>query len=124
MVQLSETHRDIYAEFMQGNFVFQKSLHKFSLIAKDQSHEQSHKTLQAHGGADELYENSDALTLFMLTGQAYCRCIKEFENVLDSLSHSIAHHEEAPLLQVKYHKDVLSLIDCVNKLGNQFLTTG
>ena len=39
VVQLPETHPDIYAEFMQGNFVVQKSLHKCSLIAKDHSHE-------------------------------------------------------------------------------------
>ena len=50
MVQLPETHRDIYDEFLKGNFVVQKSLLKFSLIAKDQSHEQSSKSLQAHGG--------------------------------------------------------------------------
>ena len=41
MVQLSEKHPDIHADFLKGNFVFQRSSHKFSLIGKDQSHELS-----------------------------------------------------------------------------------
>ena len=51
MVELPENHPEVYAEFMKGNFVVQKSAKKFSLIAKDQGHEQSNKSLQAHGGA-------------------------------------------------------------------------
>ena len=68
MVQLPQTHPELYAEFIKGNFVVQKSPHKFSLMGKDQSHEQSNKNLQAHGGAVGLYENPEALTLFMIAG--------------------------------------------------------
>ena len=57
MVELPENHPEVYAEFMKGNFVVQKSAKKFSLIAKDQAHEQSNKSLQAHGGAVGFYEN-------------------------------------------------------------------
>ena len=83
MVQLSETHPDIHAKFLKGNFVVQKSPHKFSLIGKDQSHEQSNKRLQSHGGAVGLYENPEALPLFMLAGPDCSRCVEEFEVVLD-----------------------------------------
>lgn len=120
MVQLSEKHPDIHAEFMKGNFVIQKSPHKFSLIGKDQSHEQSNKSLQAHGGAVGLYENPEALTLFMLAGPDCSRCVEEFESVLQSRSPSTAHHEEARSLQVKYRKDVLSFVEIVEQLGNPF----
>jgi hypothetical protein len=51
MVELPENHPEVYAEFIKGNFVAQKSGKKFSLIAKDQAHEHSNKSLQAHGGA-------------------------------------------------------------------------
>ena len=77
MVQLSEKHPDMYAEFLKGNFVVQKSLHKFSLIGKDQSHEQSNKSLHAHGGAVGLYDNPEALTLFMLTDKMFCPLISD-----------------------------------------------
>jgi hypothetical protein len=62
MVQLSKRHPQVYSEFLMGNFVVQRSLHKFSLIGKDQSHEQSNKSLQAHGGAVGLYESPEALS--------------------------------------------------------------
>lgn len=57
MVQLPDINPDVHAEFLKGNFVVQKSPHKCSLMGKDQSHEQSNKNLQAHGGAAGLYEN-------------------------------------------------------------------
>jgi len=79
MVQLSQKHSQLHAEFFKGNFVVQRSAHKFSLIGKDQSHEQSNKNLQAHGGAVGWYENPEALTLFMLVGRDCTRCIEEFE---------------------------------------------
>ena len=50
--------------FLKGNFVVQRSAHKFSQISKDQSHEQSNKNLQAHGGAVGLYENPEVLTVY------------------------------------------------------------
>ena len=36
MVQLPQKHPQLYAEFLKGNFVVQRSAHKFSLISKDQ----------------------------------------------------------------------------------------
>ena len=120
MVQLPEKHPQLYAEFLKGNFVVQRSPHKFSLIGKDQSHEQSNKNLQAHGGAVGLYENPEALTLFMLAGPDCARCIKEFEYMLETASLCTAHHEEASGLQTKYKEDVLSFVEIVEQLGNSF----
>jgi len=94
MVVLAEKHPEVHAEFMKGNFVVQKSVRKFSLVAKDQAHEQSNKGLQAHGGAVGLYENLEALTLFMLAGPDCARIVEEFEAVHDTRSSSTAHHEE------------------------------
>ena len=62
MVQLPQKHPQLYAEFLKGNFVEQRSAHKFSLISKDQSHEQCNKNLQVHDSAVGLYENPEALT--------------------------------------------------------------
>ena len=57
MVQLAQQNPEVHAEFMKGNFVVQKSRRKFSLMAKDQAHEQSNEILQTKGGAAGLYEN-------------------------------------------------------------------
>ena len=48
---------------MKGHFVVQKSRRQFSLMAKDQSHEQSNMILQTNGGAAGLYEIHEALML-------------------------------------------------------------
>ena len=55
MVQLAKQNPEVHAEFMKGNFVVQKFRRKFSLMAKDQAHEQSNKILQTKGGAAGLY---------------------------------------------------------------------
>ena len=77
----------------------QRSAHKFSQISKDQSHGQSNKNLQAHGGAAGLYETPEVLSLFMLAGRDCTRCIQEFETVLDTTTSGIVHHEEAGAMQ-------------------------
>ena len=67
----SSLHRqnpEVHAEFMKGNVVVQKPRRKFSLMAKDQAHQQSNKILQTKGGAAGLYENHEALMLFVLAG--------------------------------------------------------
>ena len=68
MVQLAPQNPEVHAEFMKGNVVVQKPRRKFSLMAKDQAHQQSNKILQTKGGAAGLYENNEALMLFVLAG--------------------------------------------------------
>ena len=41
MVQLETKQPGVFREFMEGNLVVQRSHHKFSMIGKDQSHEQT-----------------------------------------------------------------------------------
>ena len=48
---LRDVHPDVYADFVRGNFVVQKSNRKFSTIGLDHAHEQSNKILKqtVHG---------------------------------------------------------------------------
>ena len=71
---------------MMCHFVVQKSAKKFSLIAKDQAHEQSIKSLQVHGGASGLHENPEALTLFMLAGPDCAQIVEQFEATVNQPS--------------------------------------
>ena len=124
MVELPAKHPTVYAEYLKGNFTVQKSQRKFSLIAKDQSHEQMNKILQGNGGASDLYDDTDAITLYMLAGPDCARMIEEFERVHDRTILSTGHHEEAHSLQSKFLKDVQSFMKVLNVMGNPFLTTG
>ena len=94
MVELPFKHPDVYAEFMNGNFVVLRSHRKFSLMAKDQSHEHSNKKLQAGaGGLSDMYDDADAIALNVLA-------------VLNMHDSSVAHHEESPALQRRFISDV------------------
>ena len=123
MVELAEKHPDVYAEYLNGNFTVQKSTRKFSLIAKDQSHEQTNKVLQGNGGASDLYDDTDAIALYMLAGPDCVRIIEEFERVHMSMELSAGHHEKARSLQSTFLKDVQSFMKVVNEMGNPFLST-
>ncbi len=82
MVELPVKHPGVYEEFKKGNFVVQRSHHKFSLMAKDQSHEHSNRKLQAGaGGLSDMYDDEDAIALNMLAGPDSVRLIDQFESV-------------------------------------------
>ena len=83
MVQLAQQNPEVNAEFMKGNCVVQKSRRKFSLMAKDQAHEQSNKILQTKGRVAGLYESHEALMLFMLAGRDWARMVEEFGAIHD-----------------------------------------
>ena len=73
-----------------------------------------------HGGAVGLYENHEALTLFMFASPDCTRCIKEFETVLNQTTSNTAHYEEASALQTKFGTNVLAFVEVVEQLGNSF----
>ena len=112
----------MHAEYLIGNFTVQKSPRKFSLIAKDQSHEQSNKVLQGNGRASDLYDNTDTIALYILAGPDCVRNIEEFERVHKQQELSAGHHEEARSLQSRFLKDVQSFMKVVIAVGNPFLS--
>ena len=117
-------HPAVYEEYLKGNFVVQTSCRKFSLIAKDQSHEQMNKVLQENGGASDLYDDTDAISLYMLAGPDCVRMIEEFERVNRLPLESTGHHEVAHSLQCQFLNYVQSFTKVVNGMGNPFLATG
>ena len=123
MVQLAQQNPEVHSEFMKGNFLVQKSRRKFSLMAKDQAHEQSNKIIQTKGGAAGLYENHEALMLFMLAGSDCARMVQEFEAIHDPPPSSTGHHEKGRILQATSRKDIASFAKVVGQLGNPFVAT-
>ena len=68
MVVLKTMHPSVYNKFKNCNFVVQWSIHKFSCMTFDQSHEQSNKYIKGDGGAVGLTEDPAALRRWMLAG--------------------------------------------------------
>ncbi len=113
-------HPEIYREFKTDNCVVQWSAHKFPLITKDQSHEQTNKILQANGGISYLYDNPDARALHMLSAPHSVHVVKEFEDLLTSPIQSTAHHEEAQPFQIRFLRDVKALSAVLREQGKPF----
>ena len=57
LMMLKEKHPSVFAEFVRGKFVVQKTQHFFSLIALDHNHEQENEIIKGDGGAVGLTEN-------------------------------------------------------------------
>ena len=123
MSGLSSIHPSVYNEFQNCNFVVQRSTHRFSCMALDQSHEQLNKWIKGEGGAVGLTEDPAALRRWMLAGPEVSRIIAEYEDALcDEDEHSATkHHEEAPYFQSIFTKDVKSFVITLEELGNPFL---
>ena len=61
MLALPLNHPEVHQQFLNGNFIVQKSKHLFSLIALDHNHEQQNEMIKGEGGAVGLTEDAAAL---------------------------------------------------------------
>ena len=121
MLSLRLRHPSIHEEFMKGNFVVQKSNHVFSLIALDHNHEQQNDIIKGEGGVVGLTEDPAALRRWMISGPEVARVVTEFEKTFIRTSkEDIRHHEQMPGVQSTFAKDVKSLVDTIEEMGNPF----
>ena len=82
------------------------------------------KVLQGSGGASDLYDDTDAIALYMLAGPDCVRILDEFENIHKLPNGTTNHHEQAHHLQLTFLKDIKSFMKVVTEMGNPFLATG
>ena len=68
----------IHAHFIKGNFVTQKTTHKFSALAHDQVHEQLNAMVKGEGVIC-ITENETALRRWMVAGPETARLLTEYE---------------------------------------------
>ena len=122
MLSLENEHPQIFMEFMEGNFVVQKSSHKFSMIGMDQNHEQLNKDIKGDGGVKGLFGNKDALEKWMVAGPEIQKIVHQFEHEQNMTQDSkcSSHHEQGHFHQEKFVRDVQSLLDSFEDLGNPF----
>ncbi len=84
-------------------------------MAKDQAYE------QANASSKRMAERLDSMRILKLAGPDCTRIVEEFEAINDPPTSSTAHHEEGHGLQVKFRKNVLSIMEVVEQLSNPFL---
>ena len=113
-----------HAQFLKGNFVMQKTRHKFSALAHDQVHEQLNAMVKGDGGVIGITENEAALTRWMVAGPETARLLTEYDD-----KHSMKrkdterHHEQIPSVQKTFLSQVKSVTDIMEELGNPFADT-
>lgn len=117
MYRLPRLHPEIYANFMIGNFVVQRSNKKFSLMGLDQSQEQSIKFLKEDSGPKGLYGRRDEKMVIELSKCEVLRLIDEYEssNFTNEDSGNTEHSESSISEQKKYLNQLERLLDLVDK---------
>ena len=97
MLALENLCPSTYTQFMNGNFVTQKSRHKFSAMAHDQVHEQLNAMVKDDGGATGITENEAALQRWMVGGPELARILNEYQNKTNTnKTDTDKHHEQIP----------------------------
>lgn len=119
MVALPNTQPSVYEEFLNGNFVIQKTERVFSAVSVDQAHEQLNKVIKAEGGAIGLTENDSALRRWMIAGPEVSRMLSDFEHESITVV-ELNHHEQTDAIQSRFIKCVGALLDTMNHFGNPF----
>ena len=113
-----------HAEFLKGNYVTQKTIHKFSVLAHDQVHEQLNAMVKGDGGVIGVTDMEAALTGWMVAGPETARLVTEYDD-----KHSMKkkdtdrHHEQIPSVQKTFLSQVKSVNDVMEELGNPFADT-
>ncbi|KAK3736761.1 hypothetical protein QZH41_008001 [Actinostola sp. cb2023] len=126
MVKIEKTNPAVAKEFESGHFVVKKSIRAFSKIPLDHAHEQNNKCIKGDGGAVGLTENSSELLRWMISGPEISRMIHEFEssqelvNLTDGNTVNLKHHEQTNAVQTKFIKDVKSVCEVFDNMGNPF----
>ena len=112
---LKEKHPSVFAKFVRGKFVVQKTQHFFSLIALDHNHEQENEIIKGDGGAVGLTENPTALKRWMMAGPEIARVVKEFESTFEVTKPCDKRHPSKT-----FFRDVQALVSALEDIGSPF----
>ena len=91
MVTLEERHPAIYVEFKNGNFMGQKSQRSFSMIPRDQMHEQLIDWLKNSAGVMENLDDPHTVRREQVVRPEMARLVTEIEGPKES--DNKMHHE-------------------------------
>ena len=101
---------DVFREFNDGHFSFQKTKRKFSKMALDQCHEQNNELIKGISGATHLLNRNDETSLerWETSTPELARLITEFEESFGDKRNECdtQHHETAPAFQQRFSSDV------------------
>ena len=119
--ELPNDSPDTHREFVKGNFVTQKSSHKFSALAHDQVHEHQNAIVKGDAGIVGITESEGDLRRWLVAGPEISRILSEFEDQLQRQRKTDdRHHKQLPSIQKAFASDLNNVINMFEKLGNPF----
>ena len=113
---------DIYQNFKDGYFSFEKSNRKFSSIALDQVHEQNNAVLKSVAGVTHILNRQDesALLRWELCSHDLAKYLKDSKDVCSQTNVSICHQSTTE----HHHEDTVAFkdrfINDLQQLNNSF----
>ena len=119
MCELPLQHRDVFQKFCDGLFVVHKTERPFSSIALDHAHDKLNSEVKEEGGAVGLTDNPAVFGRWMVGRPEVAWMTKEFEDSAPAPSINIIH-EQTPVIQAAFAKDVLNVVSSFEDLGNPF----
>ncbi|KAL8620009.1 hypothetical protein ACOMHN_015291 [Nucella lapillus] len=128
MARLPDLHPSVHAEFMEGNFVVQRSEKKFSMMGLDQSQEHSIQFLKEDSGPNGLYGQEEEKEMIELSKPEVLRIVHEFQNACfkETTKRSTEHPEASSAEQSKFLKHLKALVSLVDedRVVNSFTEQG
>ena len=120
--ELPTRHPHIAREFNAGNFTIQKTNRVLLAIPIDQGHEQNNACIKSDGGAVGLTDNLSTLRWWVIAGPKVAAPIEDFEDAHQLMERwvDVLHHDQTGSMQNAFRKDVCSLINVMEELGNPF----
>ena len=124
MIALEDNCPTTNAQFINANFVTQKTTHKFSALAHDQVHERLNAMVKGDGGVIGIGENEAALRRWIVAGPETARLLTEYEEKHSmEKKESERHHEQIASVQKTFIAQTKNVIDVMEELGDPFADT-
>ena len=130
LYHLESKFPDLFEQFSNGSFSFEKSNRVFSRMGLYKIHEQNNKVIKGAGGVSDLLNREDesALLRWEVCSPELARVILEFEESLDKndipAESSTKHHEDNDSFNQRFSSDVSRLVKsiAVNPFSKDHLT--
>ena len=113
LLEIPGSHENVYEEFINGNFVVQKTNRKFSAMGLDQAHEQNNNVIKHTSKGIQ----TDLTSLMTFVGPEIAMLLDQYESNYDTV---LPHHEDNAAHERTFSNDVFSLLKRISECCNPF----
>lgn len=121
MENLESEDPEIWKQFMEGNWVVNRSLVPFCALGADEALEHQNRKLKVRGGLVGITLNENARNRFFLANSELTRIASETDRMMGChKTEQSKHHEVSVIVQQRQDKNVLQLKEAFENTTNPF----